>query len=66
MRVLNANTGQSEQGFFTDRPEPLTYQLTPKSLLTAPIVATVGAYGFRGAMRSQLAAIQQYFAERQG
>ena len=38
-----------------------TYGLTPRSLLTKPIVATVGAYGFRGAMRACLDTIQDYF-----
>ena len=42
-----------------------TYELTPRSFLTAPVVATVGRFAFRGAMRNQLDAIQQYFAERQ-
>jgi hypothetical protein len=43
-----------------------TYRLTPKSILTAPLVATVGAFGFRGAMRNCLATIRQTFSERQG
>ncbi len=41
-----------------------TYRLTPKSILTMPLVATVGAFGFRGAMRNCLGAIKQHFAER--
>ncbi|MEM7354171.1 MAG: SRPBCC family protein [Acidobacteriota bacterium] len=43
-----------------------TYSLTPRNFLTVPVVATVGRFGFRGAMRNQLDAIQQYFAERRG
>ena len=43
-----------------------TYRLTPRSLLTSPLVATVGRYGFRGAMRNTLGAIQQFFAGSQG
>lgn len=41
-----------------------TYRLTPRSILTAPLVATVGAFGFRGAMRNCLGAIRRYFEER--
>ncbi len=43
-----------------------TYKLTPKSILTAPLVATVGAFGFRGAMRNCLGTVRQYFSERPG
>lgn len=39
-----------------------TYLLTPKSFLTAPLVATIGAFGFRGAMRNCLGTIEQYFS----
>ena len=43
-----------------------TYKLTAKSILTAPLVATVGAFGFRGAMRNCLTTVRQYFSERRG
>ncbi len=40
-----------------------TYRLTAKSILTYPLVATVGAFGFWGAMRACLGTIAEYFAE---
>ena len=41
-----------------------TYKLTPKSILTYPLVATVGAFGFRGAMRNCLGTIAEHFAQQ--
>lgn len=42
-----------------------TYSLTPRSALDYPVVRTVGAFGFRGAMRACLDTIQAYFIERE-